>query len=276
MAFIRTSTAPSTNARVTVGFAGLLALESGPEESCIINVHRFSRIHTFQVMLVVKKPNRPPRLIRLLTGPLTSDLEMRVSPQTTKFRVFAYAAAGDPFDRSANPPDDNPLALDYRWAFNARTLPGHETVTTNNGGRPIAKLNSGVLYTSTLTRPNLQIKQVCGNREKDLHRVAADLAVAIELTGQSTFSIAWSELGEPQQPVVLPRPGDPDGTTYGVVLLNDPPLSSPEPHDELQEYYKILVRDDGSQIPYKCRLDVDEHKTDEIPCLAILLDPPTS
>ena len=64
MAFIRTTGVPSPNTTVTVSFAGLLALRSGPTESCEIGVHRFSSDHTFQVMLVVKKPNRPPRLIR--------------------------------------------------------------------------------------------------------------------------------------------------------------------------------------------------------------------
>lgn len=275
MSFIRTATPPSTNSTVTVSFAGLLALRSGANESCEIGVNRFSRVHTFQVMLVVKKPNRPPRLIRLLTGPLTSDLEMSVVPNpATKFRVFASATAADPFDRTTNPPDDNYLSLDYRWAFNARSLPDHQTVNFNQGGQPIAKLNTGVLYTSTLTRSALQIKQICGNVETDLHRIAADLAVAIELAGQSKFLIAWSELGEVQDPVVLPRPGDPTGTTYSVVLLNDPPISNPPTHDELLEYYKILVKGDGSQIQDKCRLETSQpHKTDEIPCLAILLDP---
>ena len=273
MAFIRTSTAPSTNPTVTVGFAGLLALESGADESCVINVHRLSRIHTFQVMLVVKKPDRPPRLIRLLTGPLTSDLTMNVADAATAFRVFASASAADPFDRSANPPDNDELSLDYRWAFNARSLPGHENVKTNQGGRPIATLNTGVLYTSTLTRPDLHIRQVCGLDEQDLHRVAADLAVAIQLEGESKFEITWSAFGEPEQSQVLPRPGDPAGTTYGVVLLNDPPMSDPEAHDELKEYYKILVNENGTPIDDKCRLDVDPFKTDEIPCLAILLDP---
>ena len=275
MSFITTNTAPSANAKVTVSFAGLLALRSGAGESLEIGVHRFSSDHTFQVMLVVKKPNRPPRLIRLLKGPLTDDLEMSVVPNpATKFRVFAYAGAPDPFDRSADPPDDNELSLDYRWAFNVRSLPNHRTVDFNYGGHPIAKLNSGVLYTSTLTRSSLQLKQVCGGVETNPHRIAADLAVAIDLTGSSKFIIAWSELGQVQEPVVLPRPGDPAGTLYSVVLLNDPPISNPPTHDELLEYYKILRNGDGSEIGDKCTLETGpSHKTDEIPCLAILLDP---
>ncbi|HEX6045904.1 MAG TPA: hypothetical protein VFZ22_15530 [Pyrinomonadaceae bacterium] len=273
MAFTTTSTPPSTNPTVTVGIAGLLALESGPDDSCVINVHRLSRMHTFQVMLVVKKPNRPPRLIRLLTGPLTSDLNMSVADAATGFRVFASDTAADPFDRSANPPDDDELSLDYRWAFNARSLPDHEHVKVNAGGRPVATLNTGVLYTSTLTRPDLQIMQVCGGDETNLYRVAADMAIAIELEGESKFVITWSAFGEPDQRQELPRDGDPEGTTYGVVLLNDPPMVDAEAHDELKEYYKILRTENGSEIPEQCRLDVNPHKTDEIPCLAILLDP---
>lgn len=275
MPFIRTSTPPSTNSTVTVEIAGLLALRPGANDSCEVGVHRFSRIHAFQVMLIVKKPTRPPRLIRLLSGPLTSDLEMSVVPNPgTGFRVFASAGASDPFNRAANPPDNAELALDHRWALNVRGLPNHHDADFNQGGRPLVKLNTGVLYTSTLTRPTLQIMLKCGETETNLHRIAADLAVAIELQGQSKFVIGWSEFGEPVDPVVLPRPRDPEGTIYTVVLLNDPPITNPPIHDELKEYYRILVRGNGSPIDPQCRLTVSEpQKTDEIPCLAVLLGP---
>ena len=109
-----------------------------------------------------------------------------------------------------------------------------------------------------------------------LYRIAADLAVSIDLPGQSKFQIAWNELGEAQEPVLLPRPGDPAATTYSVVLLNDPPISNPAAHDELKEYYRILIKDDGSPIGEneKCSIEVSEpQKTDEIPCLAVVLNP---
>lgn len=273
MPFTRTDVAPSTNSKVTVHLAGLLLLRPGASQNCEIGVHRFARTHDFQVTLVVKKPDRPPRLIRLIAGPLTAPLEMNVVPTpAARFRVFAMG--GDPFDRSQVVPPGNVLELDYRWSFNPRALYQHDGVNFNYGANPIATLNAGVLYTSTRTRPGLRIVQICGRTETDLHRIAADLAIAVDLPVGSTFVMGWSDLGDPET-LTLPRPGDPDGTTYTISLLNDPPISVETPHDELRLYYRVLERA-GMGIPEEnqCRIELREpQKSDEIPCMPVYLEP---
>src|ERR1700742_1193886 len=98
MPFSTTAIQPATDAKVTVTFAGLMMLKPANGNSLEIGVHRFSKTHLFQVMLIVNKPSRPPRLIRLMTGPLTSNFEMIVDPvPATGIQVFAPTAN---FDRS--------------------------------------------------------------------------------------------------------------------------------------------------------------------------------
>lgn len=268
MPFNRTNMPPSTNSKVTVTFTGLMLLKPAADDSCEIGIHRFNTTHLFQVILVVYKPDRPPRLIRLLSGPLTDTFEMSVTPTpTTRFQAFA-ASEGD-FDRS----DVSNDPLDYRWSFNMRSV--HPNADFNNGAKPVATLNAGVLYTPNLTREGLTLELVRGDTALDeFPRIGADLAAAIELPPRSKMKIKWNELGDPQF-LELPRDTDPEGTTYTIALLNDPPISSPVIHDELALFYKVLQEEGGGPIESgdKCRLDVpDSGKTDEIPCLPIILD----
>lgn len=268
MPFATTNNVPSTNPKVTVKFAGLLLLKPAAGDNCEIGIHRFSGIHSFQVMLIVNKPNRPPTVVRLITGSLTSDLAITVNPRPSAgFAVFEDAV----FDRTL--PNSN--ELDHRWALNVRSLADHSDVDYNNGGRPVATLNAGVLYTPTLSPEHLNPELVRGLDITPLNRIAAELAASIEMTTE-TVTIAWHELGEPQPPVVLPRPLDPPNTNYTIVLMNDPPISSPTAHDELALYYKVLRKPGGFEVlnDQKFRLEIPyPHKTDEIPCLPLELNP---
>src|SRR5690242_8902022 len=145
MPFTPTNIEPSPNSKVTVTFAGLMLLRQGVGNTLEVGIHKFSPTHSFQVILVANKPNRPPRLIRLLSGPLFSDFEMIVDPNPAT-GIQKFVASPDPFDR--NHPNNN--LIDFRWSINVRSLPGHDEVDFNDGAKPIAKLNAGVLYTPNL------------------------------------------------------------------------------------------------------------------------------
>jgi hypothetical protein len=276
MAFTRTDTPPKTDAKITVEFAGLMLLRQGANDTCEIGIHRFANDHTFQANLIVKKTNRPPRLIRLQTGIPTSNFTMTVPNPDAGIRAFAASAQfPDPFARG-NQNNQLNNQLDYRWAFNIRSLPQHgAAVDFNDGAKPIATLNTGVLYTPTLSRQGLPIKQICGTTEIDIYRVAADLAFAIELPANKRMVIDWDDFGEPQH-LDLPRAGEEqeDDTTYTLSLLNDPPFSHAPAHDELKLFYKVLRRN-GNTIPEveQCRLEIrNAQKNDQIPCLPGLLE----
>jgi hypothetical protein len=108
-----------------------------------------------------------------------------------------------------------------------------------------------------------------------LYRLAADLAVAIDLPAAGRVVLTWDELGD-RQTLTLPRPSDSNDTTYTISLLNNPPISSPEDHDEMYLYYKVLEAD-GDPIPKSSRRQLNfvsnDPTTDEIPCSPVLLVP---
>lgn len=267
MPFTTTATPPSHTAKVTVNFAGLIMLKPGINNRCEIGVHRFSNTHAFQIVLVVNKPCRPPTLIRLVTGPLLRPFTIDVLPDSGT-GVQAYAPTPEPFVRSAV--ND---VRDYRWALNLRTL--HPGADFNDGARPIATLNAGVLYTPNLIPEELEPQLVSGEETTLLHRMAADLAVAIDLPEFGHVNLVWDEMGE-RQTITLPRALDPDGTTYTVSFLNNPPLLNPLEHDEMYLYYKVLEVA-GAPIGRASRRKltfIDENPTtDEIPCSPVVLHP---
>lgn len=268
MPFNTTLIQPPTDAQVTVTFAGLLLLRPGNGNTLEVGIHRYSRTHLFQAILVVNKPSRPPRVIRLFTGPLTGNFEIMVDPApATGIEVFTPTAL---FNRTD--PNNNPL--DYRWSLNMRSWAGHEQVDFEDGAKPIATLNTGVIYTPNLTGRTYTPVLVAGDgSEQPLNRLAADLAAAIVLPEGAKLKLKWDEMGH-SETQDLPREIDPPGTTYTVALINDPPARGAADHDELALYYRALKRA-GGEVPPAIRLRLEMRnlpKTDEIPCLPIVLE----
>lgn len=268
MPFTTTPTPPPADAKVNVHFAGLLMLKPGADNSCEVGIHRFSTTHYFQIVLVVNKPGLPSTLIRLVAGPLSRPFAINVLPNS-RTGVQVFAPTPEPFDRSSTNND----VRDYRWALNMRTL--HPDADFNDGARPIATLNGGVLYTPNLLPQDREPALVIGTTRTPLYRLAADLAAAIELSGASRVVLTWDEMGE-RQTVRLPRPYDPAGTTYTISFLNNPPLLDSVKHDEMYLYYKVLEVD-GAPIPRSSQRELTfndgDPSTDEIPCSPVVLHP---
>ena len=277
MAFTPTPTPPATNASVTIKFAGLMLLKPGAGDSCEIGIHRLSETHSFQAMVIVSKPDRPPSLVRLLTGPLTGQLGINFIPPTASTAttapvpgVRAFIPTTTLFDRSSNGNDE----LDFRWALNMREIQGTD-VDFNGDARPIAKLNTGILYTSSLSNKELNPQLVKGAiPPRPLHRFSADLAAAINLPDRSHLEITWDEDGETRE-YRLPRRVDrhEPRTTYTVVLLNDPPITTAAAHDEFAYYYEVLEHSGASiRSDQQFRLEfISGPTTDEIPCMPIVI-----
>jgi hypothetical protein len=269
MSFITTTTAPATNAKVTVKFAGLMLLKPNENNGCDIGIHRLSETHALQVILVVSKPDRPPGLIRLVTGALTQPFAINVN-QDPNPGVKAFTRGPDPFD--PNRAGNN--ELDFRWAINMRQL--HEGADFNDGARPVATLNAGTLYTSNLTPTELTPELVNGTKRTPLPRFSADLAAAIDLPVGGTVELSWTVDGGERRSLNLPRRNDPARTTYTVTLLNDPPVVNALAHDELSQYYQVLEVA-GQMIPLEKQFRIaynGDPNTDEIPCMPVVLNPP--
>ena len=271
MSFTTTRDIPATNAGVTVKFAGLMLLKPNENNGgCDIGIHRLSETHALQVIVVVSKPDRPPSLIRLVTGTLTQPFAINVTPDPgTGVQVFARGA--DPFDRTKNNNE-----LDFRWAINMQQL--HQDADFNGGARPVATLNAGTLYTSNLTPVELTPELVNGVTRTPLPRFSADLAAAIDLSNATTVELSWNLDSGERRTLRLPRPNDPPRTTYTVTLLNDPPapITSIFSHDELAHYYEVLEVN-GQPIPGTNQYRISYNgspTTDEIPCMPVVLNPP--
>lgn len=261
MPFTPTDTIPT--ARVTIKFAGLLLLRPNGPNTCEIGIHRLSDIHLFQVILVVNKPGLPPTLIRLITGHLESELTIDSDRTNPGFRAFELGASFDP--ATAN-------ELDHRWALNMRFL--HPGVDFNDDATPIAIVNDGVLFTSNLSLPHLKPRLVRDGETRHLPHVAADLAAALDVPLGNTVQLKWTHSGE-NEVVLLPREHDPTGTTYTLMLLNEPPRKDDTQHDELDLYYHVLELNGEPVDPaerWKLEYE-DKSKTDEIPCLPVELNP---
>lgn len=268
MPFTPTTNPPSTNPLVTVEFAGLMLLSPGADNTCNIGIHRWAPTHTFSVMLIVNKPSRPSTLVRLIAGPLTGPLAIRLEPARTRGDFQVFAATTAPFDRFY--PQNN--ELDYRWTVNLRER--HPDADINDGARPVVTLSTGVLYTPNLTARRLDPKLTKGTVSISLNRIAANLAAAIQPPTDIRVKLEWSEFGIPQS-VTLKRDEDPPGTIYTVSLINEPPISSAPEHDELGLYYRVLnIRGVPIPIVDHWRLEyADDEKTDEIPCMPVTLEP---
>lgn len=269
MAFTVTHTPPDINSTVTVKFAGQLLLRPNGTSMCDIGINRLAQKHDFHLMLIVNKPGLPATLLRLTTGPLTGPGAVTItkSPPGAGFKVFTKDAGT--FDR-ANAANST---LDYRWTVDLQEL--HPGVDFNEGARPLATLNDGVLYTSNLSREGLNPALVRPGERKDLIRLASDFSAAMDLPAGAVLLMAWNEFGKPKT-FSLPRPAsiDPVGTRYTVVLLNDPPAVDDTPHDELDFYYRVLqIGSDPVPAGQRWKLIFDiAPKSDEIPCLPISLN----
>lgn len=278
MPFTTTNVRPEFDAPVTVKFSGLMVLQPGPNETCEIGVHRHNRDHVNQVLLIVNKPDLPVSVVPLLLGPLTGpfDIKLRAlnpevildpDPDFGDFKIYER----DPFDRTL-PTSDN---YDHRWALNLR--PGNPDARINDGAKPVITLKTGTLYTSNLSNPALVPKfRVPGSEDgEELNQFAGDLAASIIPPDGTEVLLEWKDLGDDKF-ITLPRLGDPEGTTYTVCFINEPPNYATESAEELPLYYKVLAKEDGKlfEDEEQCILELpDETRSDEVPCMPIILNP---
>jgi hypothetical protein len=261
--FSSTTTPPTYDAKVTVRFTGLMLLKANANNGCDIGIHHAAANHLFQAMVIFNEPGRPPGVFRLISGPLSDQMAINVKPQPpTGVQAFRPDAVPFTRDDAVNDP------LDFRWAINLRTV-YDDTIDFTPAATPIVTLNGGTLYTSRLSLVELDPKIVRDGVSTPLNRFSADLAAAID----GKVEISWHE-GSIVRKVQLPRKSDLPGTTYTIVLINEPPNHQAIPHDELSLYNDVLnISLDPSATPKFARLSTTSGpSTDEVPCMPVIID----
>lgn len=269
MPFETTQNLPS-DPLVTVKFTGLMVLQPGADNTCDVGVHNVSTTHVFQAILVVSKPDNPPTLIPLFSGPLQAPFMIRLgsaTPSAGDFKVFEK----EPFTQTLQGSDRH----DARWAINLQSPAGD--IKVNEGAMPFVTLKTGVLYTPSLSAQVLKPKFTRPPAaEKEIERFASELAVAIKPPGGTKVVLEWRD-GENRRTVALPfGSDDDDDTRYTVYLINEPPNFGSELHDEMALYYQVLQRN-GQPIEERdrCKLKIkkDQVRLDQMPCNPITLNP---
>ena len=250
-----------------------MVLQPGANNTCEVGIHRLNTSHEIRATLIVQRPYRPPILLSLLKGPLEARFEISLDsdldPLMGDFSVFAPTA--EPFLRDA--PTNN--EFDYRWAVNVKDL--HPNVELNQGAEPFVILKTGILYTASRTRNGIKPLFVRDDGLiKDMHKIATNLAAAIITPDGHKVHLTWQD-GRRTVRLELPRTtNDPVNTTYTVMFTNEPTKLRPEPHKEMELYYKILqvrgaevTKDEKFEIEY----EIDDPGTDEVPCLTMTRNP---
>jgi hypothetical protein len=285
-----TPTPPPLLPTVTVLFIGQLLIDSSGATPCNIRVNYKADVHDLSISLIVTEPGKSPSSIILHHGKLQREnFSVKVISATYPNGVPGGVTAYHP--GTPNPADE----LDFSRALSLSLMHQPGSVIVNTGlAEPGIALYNGVLYTHKKTGDALDIALLCGSSTKTLNGIAARIAAALPLAAGQQVSLDWYDSGKPLKKL-LPREGDDPGTTYVVSIINEPPQGAPTPHDEMEQYYKVLLKADGSAIGdgEKCQLNVSKHlkanessagksrlvepevkerrMTDEIPCMPLLV-----
>ena len=270
MPFQPTATRPTGS--ITLLFKGLLVLSGAADKACQVGVHKMTDDH-FLIIEIRAKNDAQDSLVMRHAGPLTSEFKIKVDPPTDR-GVFGFQRDTGRFDRSK--PNDS---MDFRWKIDLHDRDHFHPIDLQMFPAflsPVISISDGTFYTHLLT-DKLKVSSVPpSGAPKDLHRLAAIIGATIQLDELHTVNIDSGN----GSPVILPRTNDPAGTNYVISVRNEPLAigTGPDP-DELERYYPALRKKaGGTVIPVAERFKVKAtptplFKTDEIPCMPIVLGP---
>lgn len=264
--------------QITVLFKGLVVLSALADGTCEAGIHRLTDDH-FLIIEIRARTANSDTLVMRHAGPLTRNFTLNVDPPLSPSPgVFAFQTDSAPFDRSKTPTLNE--FQDFRWKIDLHDPdffhPPNTLQTFPLALSPRVLISNGTFYTFKLTNriPAQSVSPVAGTSPKDLNRLAAVIGARIELNG----TVLHVEGDDVPSPLILPRPGDQVGTKYEISILNEPLAIGTQPDlDELGRYYNVLrQKPAGTIVPSGQRFKIDPKialKTDEIPCMPVVLGP---
>ena len=263
---------------VVLSFKGqLLIRPAADSQSCKISVnYNTSTTHRLDLVFEARRPNNQVDQIATLHDRLEDTFSIEVTTQSQGVYGFV-PTTGAIFDRSSASSDRQ----DLRWAIdlqNPREFHNFDLKCDDANVEPGILMKDGVFYTFDKSdRATLFVNR---NRPGDvlpLPSIGTVIGAIIEppATGKSVL-VKWKEGGHAKS-AQLPRGEDPTGTYYSISVVNEPPSGTDDTgHDELDEYYRVLTKMDGSPILSNERFKLEmvhlnSFDGDRIPCMSIFL-----
>src|SRR5215213_145772 len=222
---------------IRVFFTGLLVIKpNAAHTTCEIFVHKIPRNHTSSIEIRVKRPNQPDVILARLLGPLEFAVPVPGSTVVDHgFIILTEQPAGiRGYDGPTTPPIES-----FRKAVDLSKLHPGKTAVHTPAARPSIHMNDGIFYSAETTHPDLEIEL---HRNGQFAQRATPFASLIAANIYNPSRVTWRQNGAPQQ-LLLGRL--PAGFSYEIYVINEPLFETrtdppTTPHDELEEYYKIL------------------------------------
>lgn len=258
------------NPVVRVLFSGLSIIKPEANGStCEAFVHRTALDHVASIEIRLKRPNQNDVVIARI-GPLEFAVTAPGAPAINHgFLLVTTQAEGiRGYDGSPTAEGQSLLHLGAIDLFN---LHRGKTAVDAPVGRPSIFMNDAVFYSAEMTDPELII---------DLYRngvKVGPMTPFASLIGANIYNpttATWREHGNVRTIKLNPLP---NGAHYEIYVINDPLFQPPllpgeQPHDELQEYYKLL-----SQVPQGeqfhmvfVHIPVDDRGSTRTPCMTVI------
>ncbi|HEX8146965.1 MAG TPA: hypothetical protein VF591_07280 [Pyrinomonadaceae bacterium] len=289
MPFTSTTTLPP-NPVVRILFSGQLILQSPRDKKiCEVSINRSAPDHVLSVEVRGKKDNVPDVVLMRHFGPLsfTTLAEQPARTHGMYIRLGAGGSAGVMRYDGGRVGAASALGD----ALNLVTL--HDTANPRpslkideRAGRPSISIDGGVFYTALKTARKFKLtKPNAGTTDES--NFASLIGAAIE----GNAEMIWTQNGLRVNLALRP---DDRFQRFEIYVTNDPLYEDEEdgsapPHDEFDEYYKMLP---GVQSHQKCTLKQElqpavtsppdlpdsaaERGSNRTPCMPVVIDPAES
>jgi hypothetical protein len=228
-----------TNPLVRVFFSGLtISKPAADAKTCEVFIHRVALNHVPSIEVRIKRPGQRDIILMRQVAPFEFARPVPPNPVAEHSLLITTAAA-----RGIRGYEGSPTAegQTLRKALDLNVLHPGKTNVHKPSGQPSIFFNDAVFYSADITDPGLEVElRRVGSSTGDLLPPFASLIGANIYDTRVTLE--WRQSGALQ---TLPLTELPAGFSYEIYVINDPPFeplppAGTQPHDELEEYYKLL------------------------------------
>jgi hypothetical protein len=292
---------------VKVFFTGLMLIRPAADKrTCEVWVHRGAPEHELTIEVRQKQAGRPDVIKMRHTGPLPyafppDEVAHPTDPPIHGFKLLVKnAPKGVRSYVGVDTPQGEEAIFEAINFQSAQYHNGRVGGIDEIGGRPSILLNDGLFYVAEKTSRDTNIILERGMSAVTIDPIGSLIGANIYLDRSSNPSVPddsllvrWRAQGLLKQ-LELKKPADGSGISYEVYVINDPLFESEvpgiPPHDEFEEYYKLLreVRPAGTpattplkpfSVADQFRLKItppggNPHRgSTRIPCMPGIIDP---